>query len=122
MTWVFLFFYRYLANQGCIGALCDLLSCKEARIKYICLKGLSNILRVGEADKNAGLTDDNVYALQIKDADGLNKIEACQREEDPRVYEKAANIVDNYLSKKYKEMLTRSETLQPWVPSGFNFT
>ncbi|KAM3704677.1 hypothetical protein ACJW31_03G023700 [Castanea mollissima] len=49
---------KYLVNQGCIKPLCDLLICPDPRIVTVCLEGLENILKVGEADKNSGSTGD----------------------------------------------------------------
>ncbi|KAJ6359664.1 hypothetical protein OIU77_003800 [Salix suchowensis] len=43
---------KYLVSQGCIKPLCDLLICPDPRIVTVCLEGLENILKVGEADKN----------------------------------------------------------------------
>ena len=64
----------------------------------ICLEGLENILRVGEAEKNAGLTDANVYVNQIDDAGGLDKIEDLQSHENIQIYEKTVQIAVNYLA------------------------
>lgn len=69
------FFYRYLAIEGCIKPLCDLLSCSDLWIITVCLGGLENILRVGEAEKDTCLTNVNVYVCLIKDVDGFDGIE-----------------------------------------------
>ncbi|KAH7866499.1 hypothetical protein Vadar_021214 [Vaccinium darrowii] len=61
---------KYLVSQACIKPLCDLLVCPDPRIITVCLEGLENILKVGEADKNLGRTGDaNLYAQMIDDVD-----------------------------------------------------
>ncbi|XP_075635893.1 cystathionine beta-lyase, chloroplastic-like isoform X2 [Castanea sativa] len=61
---------KFIANQGCIKPLCDLLICPDPRIVTVCLEGLENILKVGEAHKNSGSTGDvNLYAQMIDDAE-----------------------------------------------------
>ena len=97
ITWA-IFFYRYLVIQGCIRPLCDLLDCQDPRIITVCLEGLENILTAGEAKKIAGVTDVNIYVSQIDDVGGLEKIENLQSHESTEIYEKAAQIVVNYLA------------------------
>lgn len=61
-------------SQQCIKPLCDLLVCPDPRIVTVCLEGLENILKVGEAEKNLGHTGDvNLYAQMIDDGEGLGK-------------------------------------------------
>ncbi|CAL4976432.1 unnamed protein product [Urochloa decumbens] len=43
---------RYLVSQGCIKAFCDLLTYSDTSILMVCLEGLDNILKVGEAKKS----------------------------------------------------------------------
>ncbi|RDX97169.1 Importin subunit alpha-1b, partial [Mucuna pruriens] len=70
---------KYLVSQGYIKPLCDLLIYPNLRIVTVCLEGLENILKVGEADKNISNTGDvNLYAQMIDDAEGLEKIENLQ--------------------------------------------
>ncbi|KAJ6384608.1 hypothetical protein OIU78_027838 [Salix suchowensis] len=81
---------KYLVSQGCIKPLCDLLICPDPRIVTVCLEGLENILKVGEADKNVSETGGvNLYAQMIDDADGLEKIENLQSHDNSEIYEKA---------------------------------
>ncbi|MBA0634001.1 hypothetical protein Godav_029747 [Gossypium davidsonii] len=69
-------FCRFLVSQGCIKPLCDLLICPDPRIVTVCLEGLENILKVGEADKEMGMNGGiNLYAQMIDECDGLDKIE-----------------------------------------------
>ncbi|XP_030958094.1 importin subunit alpha-1a-like [Quercus lobata] len=88
---------KYLVNQGCIKPLCDLLICPDPRIVTVCLEGLENILKVGEADKNSGSSGDvNLYAQMIDDAEGLEKIENLQSHDNTEIYEKAVKILETY--------------------------
>nr|GME20009.1 importin subunit alpha-2-like [Ipomoea batatas] len=89
---------KYLVHyQGCIKPLCDLLVCPDPRIVMVCLEGLENILKVGEAEKNTGRTGDlNLYADMVVDVDGLEKIENLQRHDNPKIYEKVVKILEGY--------------------------
>ncbi|KAI4349915.1 hypothetical protein L6164_010457 [Bauhinia variegata] len=81
---------KYLVSQGCIKPLCDLLICPDPRIVTVCLEGLENILKVGEADKSTGKNGGvNLYAQMIDDAEGLEKIENLQSHDNTEIYEKA---------------------------------
>ncbi|KAG8653247.1 importin subunit alpha isoform X2 [Manihot esculenta] len=88
---------KFLVNQGCIKPLCDLLICPDPRIITVCLEGLENILKVGEAEKNLGNTGDaNLYAQMIDDAEGLEKVENLQSHDNNDIYEKAVKILETY--------------------------
>jgi importin subunit alpha-1 len=125
--------YRYLVNQGCIKPLCDLLICPDPRIVTVCLEGLENILKVGEAEKNLGTTGDvNLYAQLIDDAEGLEKIENLQSHDNTEIYEKAVKILETYWLEEDDDTMPPGDAPQtafnfggseiPSVPSGgFNF-
>ncbi|KAL6557961.1 Inositol monophosphatase 1 [Orobanche minor] len=88
---------KYLVGQQCINPLCDLLVCPDPRIVTVCLEGLENILKVGEAEKNLGRTGDvNLYAQMIDDAEGLEKIENLQSHDNNEIYEKAVKLLELY--------------------------
>ncbi|KAK1581091.1 hypothetical protein Q3G72_003011 [Acer saccharum] len=88
---------KYHVSQGCIKPLCDLLVCLDPRIVTVCLEGLENILKAGEADKSLGNTGGvNVYAQMIDDAEGLEKIENLQSYDNIEIYEKAVKILETY--------------------------
>ncbi|GMH20460.1 hypothetical protein Nepgr_022301 [Nepenthes gracilis] len=88
---------KFLVSKGCIKPLCDLLVCPDPRIVTVCLEGLENILKVGEAEKNSSSTGDvNVYAQMIEEADGLEKIENLQSHDNNEIYEKAVKILETY--------------------------
>ncbi|OVA02574.1 Armadillo [Macleaya cordata] len=125
---------KYLVAQGCIKPLCDLLVCPDPRIVTVCLEGLENILKVGEAEKNLGNSGDvNLYAQLIDDAEGLEKIENLQSHDNTEIYEKAVKILETYWLEEDDEALPPGDAAaQPGfrfggnelpVPSGgFNFS
>ncbi|CAL5184324.1 unnamed protein product [Lathyrus oleraceus] len=109
---------KYLVSQGCIKPLCDLLVCPDPRIVTVCLEGLENILKVGEAEKSFGNTGDvNAYAQAIDDAEGLEKIENLQSHDNNEIYEKAVKILETYWLEDEDETLPPGDGSQ----SGFNF-
>ncbi|KAJ7980328.1 Importin subunit alpha [Quillaja saponaria] len=109
---------KYLVSQGCIKPLCDLLICPDPRIVTVCLEGLENILKVGEAEKNLGNSGEvNVYAQLIDAAEGLEKIENLQSHDNNEIYEKAVKILETYWLEDDDETLAPGDAPQP----GFNF-
>ncbi|KAI3850457.1 hypothetical protein MKW98_000267 [Papaver atlanticum] len=86
---VYIMFLRYFVAQGCIKPLCDLLIYLDTRIVTVCLDGLENILKVGEAEKTMGNTDSvNLYSQKIDKAEGLENIENLQSHDNTEIYEK----------------------------------
>ncbi|XP_051144916.1 importin subunit alpha-4-like [Andrographis paniculata] len=125
---------RFLATQGCIKPLCDLLICPDPRIVTVCLEGLENILKVGEADKENGLNNGiNIYAQMIDDCEGLDKIENLQSHDNNEIYEKAVKILEKYWVEEDEDQNLPDGSdgnphgfsfgnTQPNVPAGgFNF-
>lgn len=105
-------------SQGCIKPLCDLLVCPDLRIVTVCLEGLENILKIGEAEKSFGNTGDvNAYAQAIDDAEGLEKIENLQSHDNNEIYEKAVKILETYWLEDEDEALPPGDGSQ----AGFNF-
>ena len=51
---------------------------------------------ISETEKNAGITNVNVYVHLIEDISGLDKIENLQIHENPLVCEKSYTILENY--------------------------
>lgn len=60
---------RYLADEGCIPPLCDLLTVMDAKIVQVALNGLENILRLGEHDA-ATHNSINRYTVSIEECYG----------------------------------------------------
>ncbi|OMP09363.1 Armadillo [Corchorus olitorius] len=95
---------QFLVSQGCIKPLCDLLICPDPRIVTVCLEGLENILKVGEADKEMGMNSGiNVYAQMIDECDGLDKIENLQTHDNHEIYEKAVKILERYWAEEEED-------------------
>ncbi|EEF49980.1 importin alpha, putative [Ricinus communis] len=95
---------QFLVNQGCIKPLCDLLICPDPRIVTVCLEGLENILKVGEAKKEMGMNGGvNLYAQMIDECDGLDKIENLQTHDNNEIYEKAVKILERYWAEEEEE-------------------
>ena len=122
---------RYLVSQASIKPLCDLLVCPDPRIVTVCLEGLENILKVGEAEKNLGSTREvNLYAQMIDNAEGLEKIENLQSHDNTEIYEKAVKILETYWLEEEDETMPPGDSSQPGfrfgevpVPTGgFNFS
>ncbi|MQL80811.1 hypothetical protein Taro_013259 [Colocasia esculenta] len=109
---------KYLVSQGCIKPLCDLLVCPDPRIVTVCLEGLENILKVGEAEKNMGTTGGvNLYAQMIEDAEGLEKIENLQSHDNTEIYDKAVKILEIYWLEDEDDAMPTNDAAQ----AGFNF-
>ncbi|KAE8712358.1 Importin subunit alpha-1b [Hibiscus syriacus] len=123
---------KYLVSQGCIQPLCDLLAFPDPRIITVCLEGLENILKVGEAEKAASGGEINNCAQWIEDAEGLEKIENLQSHDNNEIYEKAVKILETYWLEEDEETLPSGDATQQnfqfggndvKVPSGgFNFS
>ncbi|XVF66159.1 hypothetical protein PTKIN_Ptkin10aG0012800 [Pterospermum kingtungense] len=123
---------KYLVSQGCLKPLCDLLACPDPRIITVCLEGLENILKIGEAEKAAGAGEFNHCAQLIEDAEGLEKIENLQSHDNTEIYEKAVKMLETYWLEEDEETLPSGDDTQQSfqfggndlkVPSGgFNFS
>ncbi|CAL4956784.1 unnamed protein product [Urochloa decumbens] len=95
---------KYLVSQGCIKAFCDLLTYSDTSILMVCLEGLDNILKVGEAEKSPWYCNVNMYAQMIEDAGWLDKIENLQNHDNNRIVEKAVCLLESYWSNEDKAM------------------
>ncbi|XP_058003828.1 importin subunit alpha [Hevea brasiliensis] len=82
---------KYLVNHDCIAYFCEHLLCPDSRTQRLCLVGLKNVLKVGEAEKGNGI---NLYAKMIKEWDGFSKIENLKT--SPDTGEMATNILRSY--------------------------
>ncbi|BAT86126.1 hypothetical protein VIGAN_04374900, partial [Vigna angularis var. angularis] len=58
---------RYLADQGCIKGLCELLASPDPKLLLMCLQGLENFLKVGKDDQS----EDNVFVAKVMECDGV---------------------------------------------------
>ena len=113
---------RFLVTQGCIKPLCDLLICPDARIVTVCLEGLENILKVGEADKENGQNGGiNLYAQMIDESEGLDKIENLQSHDNNEIYEKAVKILEKYWVEEDEEQNLADGADANQGDGGFSF-
>ncbi|KAK1385591.1 Importin subunit alpha [Heracleum sosnowskyi] len=116
---------KYLVKENCIKPLCDLLVFPDPGIVAVCLEGLDNILKVGEAEKNVGNSEVNYYARMIDEAEGLEKIENLQSHDNNDIYQKAVKILETYwLDEEDDDLLPPSVGVANTdVPSGgFDFS
>jgi hypothetical protein len=75
----------------------------------VCLEGLENVLKtgeaeetaLGEAEETAGLTNANVYVGLIDDVDGWYKIKELKYHENAYVSKKAVKVFENYFVARY---------------------
>ncbi|XP_029047758.1 importin subunit alpha-7 [Osmia bicornis bicornis] len=93
---------RYLAAEGCIPPLCDLLTVMDAKIVQVALNGLENILRLGEQDA-ATHNSINQYAVLIEECYGLNKIEFLQSHQNIEIYQKAFDMIERYFGSEEED-------------------
>lgn len=93
-----------------------MLVCPDPRIVTVCLEGLENILKVGEAEK-ANTEGINYYAQLIDDAEGLEKIENLQSHDNNEIYEKAVKILETYWLEEEDETVPAGDGAQ----NEFNF-
>ncbi|XP_078447697.1 importin subunit alpha-like isoform X2 [Wolffia australiana] len=89
---------HFIANQGCIPSLCNLLGSLDSEVVAVCLEALENMLKVGEAEKELGNEDGavNVYAQEVDDCDGLAKIEDLQLHPHPAISHAAIRMLERY--------------------------
>ncbi|KAG7537232.1 Armadillo [Arabidopsis suecica] len=85
---------KYLVEQNCLKALCDILVCSDLRIILVSLDGLEMILKAGEVEKNTRHV--NSYCQMIEDAEGLEKIENLQLHVNNEIYKKAVKILQTF--------------------------
>lgn len=82
-----------VANLGILDVLCNLLTCRDAKVTLVLLDGISNILAVG---KKIGQIDHVCH--QIEECGGLDKIERLQGSSNEQVYRTALDIIEKYFS------------------------
>ncbi|GAY62726.1 hypothetical protein CUMW_220130 [Citrus unshiu] len=89
---------KYLVREGCIKLLCDHLQCPDPWIVTACLKGLENILKVGEAEKNRGaaIRGVNQYGQLVEEVEGFVKIGILRSHDNHEISEKAVEILETY--------------------------
>ena len=88
----------------------------------VCLEGLENILKVGEADKAMGMNNGvNLYAQMIDECEGLDKIENLQTHDNNDIYEKAVKVLEKYWAEEDEEVQAIQDGTNFNQQGGFNF-
>ncbi|PWA78266.1 importin alpha isoform 2 [Artemisia annua] len=87
---------RYLADQGCIKPLCNLLVSTDPAMLLWTLEVLENMLNVGEVQRVLA-EDDNYYADLILDSAVIGRLYALQKHNDANVFSKAITIYKTYV-------------------------
>lgn len=87
---------RALVSMACIGPLCALFDCNDAKVVIVAMEGIEKILKVGESDAESMGNGVNMYAQYVEECGGLDKLEAAQHHENIKVYEKASSLLRLY--------------------------
>lgn len=87
---------RYLVEIGVLNPLVELLSLYDAKIVVVALEAITNVLQVGEDDKNENGLTSNRFAAMLNDNGGLDKIEGLQNHTNNEVYNNAMTIVETF--------------------------
>jgi importin subunit alpha-1 len=86
---------RFLAQNGAVPALCNLLSCPDPKITMVALEGIENILRSGKREA-AKASVVNPYCDLVEECGGLDQLEALQRHDNEEVYDKSVRVLREY--------------------------
>jgi len=120
---------QYLVECGCIKPLVDLLSVSDSKIIVVALEALENILKVGKQKQQEMGCAENPFTALIEQADGLQKIETLQEDQNEDVYRKAMKILENHFPLEEEDAGIADDaggsqfmfgTAAP-PPGGFNF-
>jgi importin subunit alpha-1 len=101
----------YLAQQGTIPPLCQLLQVADVKVVTVALEGLENILKAGQATSEKTF---NFLVSMISDAGGLNAIEELQNHENQNIYHRAVKLLETYFGGEEEE----ESTIAPDVVSS----
>lgn len=88
----------YLAQQGTLPPLCDLLVVQEPKIISVALEGIENILKAGLAVTQTHPQTNLIAQITsvIEECGGLQKIEDLQNHENQQIYERSVKILETY--------------------------
>ena len=84
---------KYVINQGCIRPLVEVLDSQDAKLILVVLDGLREILRFGAT---IATDNENICAVWLEEAGGVQRIELLQHHESTKIYRKAHDIIDTY--------------------------
>jgi hypothetical protein len=86
---------RTIASQpGLLAAYVKMSRCLEERLVVLSLESIERILAVGKADAAVNeVAQNNIYAEQLEECQGLDQLEVLQHHESQDVYMKAQTII-----------------------------
>jgi importin subunit alpha-6/7 len=84
---------EFLAQQGSIGPLCDVLTLGDADVVTRVLQALKYMLKLGKEQSDVV---SNQMAVRIREADGVKRIEEMRRHECSRVRKLATELISDY--------------------------
>lgn len=87
----------YLAKQGVIPPMCNVLSCSDPKIVLVALQCLENTLKIGQEESERSGAD-NVYCDIIEECGGLDHLEKLQHHDNDDVYSKSAAILSTFFA------------------------
>lgn len=83
---------KYLASQGAIPAMCNLLKSGDTKVLNVAMEFLENVLATGQldADKNNSV---NPYVDPVEEAEGLDHLENLQNHKVniPRIFRESSD-------------------------------
>ena len=80
----------FLADEGCIEPMCELLKVQDSKVVIVALEGLENMLKAGQTQNDPKIVE------KISDCDGHETIADLQNHENSKIYEKASKMLDTY--------------------------
>eukprot|EP01059_Diplonema_ambulator_P007171 TRINITY_DN1667_c0_g1_i1.p1 TRINITY_DN1667_c0_g1~~TRINITY_DN1667_c0_g1_i1.p1 ORF type:complete len:510 (+),score=168.02 TRINITY_DN1667_c0_g1_i1:593-2122(+) len=86
---------NFLVQEGCIPALCELLTYADTKVLTVALEALDNILKVGQAAKEH-TGNDNPFVQPIVQCGGMDRIEALQNHADDSIYTLVVSMLEKY--------------------------
>lgn len=103
----------YIASQGAIPPLCELLKVQDNRIVTVALEGLENFLRAAQTDE--AILDRMIESFH--DCDGVSCIENLQNHQAIAIYERAVRILETFFEAAEEE----ESEMQPEVNNQGQF-
>jgi len=88
----------YIIECGAIKPMLDLLAVSDVKIIEVALGTLEKMLKVGKSKQQEQGTDENVVAILVEQAGGLQRIEQLQEDVNEEVYKKAMKILENFFA------------------------
>jgi len=87
---------EYLVDAGCIKPMCDLLTVQDSKMIGVALDAIENMLKIGKQKQQENGLPENPIVSLVEQADGLQRIEALQEDNNDDVYRKAVKLLEEY--------------------------